>query len=82
MRKLFFTPVVVGASAHASSRPNDGATTTTVPAHDTTANTPIGTLAADPAAKAIVEQYIPGLVIPQTLPLVSHTSLKGIQGYG
>ena len=91
MRKLFFTLVVlgltcgsaavVGASAHASSRPNDGATTTTVPAHYTTANTPIGTLAADPAAKAIVEQYIPGLVTPQTLPLVSHTSLKGIQGY-
>jgi len=94
MRKLVVVGIVVGlvsssaalhaAAAGTGSKQPDSATTTAGPKRTvryTTSNTPIGTLAADPAARAVVEQYIPSLMSPEFLPLVSHTSLKGIQGY-
>lgn len=75
--------MAAGSAAGVTGSRSRSTTTTASPSAQryTTANTPIGTLAADPAAKAIVAKYIPGLLDPQVLPQVSHTTLKGIQGY-
>ena len=58
-------------------------TTTTIPAvpRYTTANTPIGTLLADPASSAILVAHVPSFATGPMVDLVSHTTLKGIQGY-
>ena len=58
-------------------------TTTTIPAvpRYTTANTPIGTLLADPASSAILVAHVPSFATGPMVDLVSDTTLKGIQGY-
>lgn len=47
--------------------------------HYSTADTPIGTLLADPAAKAIVDKRIPGFSANPQISMVSSATLAQIQ---
>jgi len=47
----------------------------------TTAATPVGTLIADPAAKIILEKYLPGISSNPRLQAVLSVPLKSIQPY-
>lgn len=47
----------------------------------TTAETPIGTLLDDPAAKAILVKHVPGLVGNAQIDMARSMTLKAIQGY-
>jgi hypothetical protein len=49
--------------------------------HYTTADTPIGALLDDPAAKAILQREVPPIVSPKAAAMVRGASLKQIQGY-
>jgi hypothetical protein len=50
-------------------------------AHYTTADTDIGTLLDDPAAKAIVDKYIPGFSSGDQINMARAMTLKSIQQY-
>jgi hypothetical protein len=47
----------------------------------TTADTPIGTLLDDPAAKAILVKYIPDLANSPQIDMARTLTLKAVQGY-
>lgn len=47
----------------------------------TTADTDIGTLLDDPAAKAILAKHIPGLVDNDQIDMARSMTLRGIQNY-
>jgi para-nitrobenzyl esterase len=51
------------------------------PAHYTTADTDIGTLLDDPAAKAILDKYIPGMTTSDQIDMARGMTLKAIQPY-
>lgn len=53
----------------------------TAPAHYTTADTEIGTLLDDPAAKAIVEKNIPGMTTNDQIDMARGMTLKAVQQY-
>lgn len=50
-------------------------------AHYTTADTDIGTLLDDPAARAIVDKYIPGFSSGDQINMARAMTLKSIQQY-
>ena len=50
-------------------------------AHYSTATTEIGTLLDDPAAKAILEKYIPGMTTNDQVEMARAMTLKDIQQY-
>ena len=56
---------------------------TTAPAqiHYTTSDTDIGTLLDDPAAHAIVDKYLPGVLSGDQIDMARSMTLKGIQPY-
>lgn len=47
--------------------------------HYSTQDTTIGTLLADPAAKAIVDAHIPGLSSDSSIAMISGMSLRAVQ---
>lgn len=47
----------------------------------TTAETDIGTLLDDPAAKAIVEKHIPGMTTNEQIEMARSMTLRAIQAY-
>lgn len=47
----------------------------------TTAETDIGTLLDDPAAKAIIDKYIPGMTSNEQIEMARSMTLKAIQTY-
>jgi len=55
--------------------------TPAVAAHYTTADTDIGTLLDDPAARAVVDKYIPGFSSGDQINLARAMTLKSIQQY-
>jgi hypothetical protein len=50
-------------------------------AHFSTAETDIGTLLDDPAARAVVDKHIPGLSSRDQIDMARSMTLKGIQQY-
>ena len=50
--------------------------------HYSTSETSIGTLMEDPAAKAILDKYIPSISQSGRIEMIKNTTLKSIQGYG
>lgn len=50
-------------------------------AHYTTADTDIGTLLDDPAAKALLDKYIPGMTSNDQIDMARAMTLKTIQQY-
>ena len=67
----------IPASVLAQTAP--AATATAAARHYTTGDTPIGTLLADPAAKAIVDKHIPGFSTNPQISVVSNATLLQIQ---
>lgn len=51
------------------------------PAHYTTADTEIGTLLEDPAAKAILDKHIPGMTGNSQIEMARAMTLRSIQQY-
>jgi hypothetical protein len=49
--------------------------------HYTTAETPLGTLLDDPAAKAVLENHIPQLIANEQIQMARQITLKDIQGF-
>lgn len=47
----------------------------------TTAETDIGTLLDDPAAKAIIDKYIPGMTTNEQIEMARSMTLKAVQTY-
>lgn len=47
----------------------------------TTSDTDIGTLLDDPAAKAIIDKYIPGMTSNEQIEMARSMTLKAIQAY-
>ena len=50
-------------------------------AHYTTADTEIGTLLDDPAAKAILDKYVPGMTANSQIEMARAMTLRSIQQY-
>lgn len=61
--------------------PQSVATDASAPAHYTTADTDIGTLLDDPAAKAIVTKYLPQLTSNDQIDQARPMTLKAIQPF-
>jgi hypothetical protein len=53
----------------------------TPPAHYTTAETDIGTLLDDPAARSVVDKHIPGFSSREQIDMARPMTLKSIQPY-
>lgn len=88
MRTLVLAGVVAAlapATAYAQAAPapaaKPAAPATAAPAHYTTADTEIGTLLDDPAAKAILEKNIPGMTTNDQIDMARGMTMKGIQQY-
>jgi para-nitrobenzyl esterase len=84
MRTLVFACAVaalVPATAFAQATPAPAAPAPAAPAHYTTADTEIGTLLDDPAAKAILEKNIPGMTTNDQIDMARSMTMKGIQQY-
>lgn len=96
MRKVMSFAAIIGvlAAAPAIAHEDTGAANAVVQAgaadqaavkHDapkyTTADTEIGTLMDDPAAKAIIAKHIPGLVDNDQIEMARTMTLKTIQQY-
>lgn len=68
----------------AASAAAPAAAPTTAPAAKakySTADTEIGTLLDDPAAKAIIEKYIPGMTTNEQIEMARSMTLKAVQAY-
>ena len=53
----------------------------TAPAHYTTAETDIGTLLDDPAAKAVLDKFLPGFSANDQVSMARPMTLKAIQQF-
>ena len=68
--------------AHAAPSPDKTSAAPATPAAKySTADTDIGTLLDDPAAKAIVEKHIPGMTTNAQIDMARAMTLKAIQAY-
>lgn len=66
----------------ASAAPAAAASTSaTVTGKYTAADTPVGTLLDDPAAKAILDQFIPGFTTNEQVDMARGMTLKEVQQY-
>lgn len=68
------------AAAPAETTPADTKAPTTA-AHYTTADTEIGTLLDDPAAKTVLDKYIPELTASDQINMARGMTLRAIQPY-
>ncbi|WP_214652146.1 hypothetical protein [Novosphingobium jiangmenense] len=69
------------ASAIAAEPAKPVATAPAAKAKYTTADTDIGTLLDDPAAKAIIDKYIPGMTSNEQIEMARSMTLKAVQAY-
>lgn len=83
MRKIFAVAALALVSLNASAAfAASPAPAATAPAPKyTTADTEIGTLLDDPAAKAIIEKHIPGLVGNDQIDMARTMTLRAIQPF-
>lgn len=75
-------PVFAQATAPAAAQSSSSASAaaTNSPKY-TTAATPVGTLLDDPAAKAILDKYIPGFTTNEQVDMARAMTLKEVQQY-
>lgn len=80
---LFAWPAIAAAAPDAKAAPiAPVAPAAPTPAvHYTTADTEIGTLLDDPAAKAILEKVVPGMTTNPQIDMARSMTLKAIQQY-
>lgn len=74
----------LSSAAHAADAAKQAAPAASAPAQKpkySTSDTDLGTLLDDPAAKAIVEKYIPGLTTNDQIQMARPMTLKAIQSY-
>jgi para-nitrobenzyl esterase len=69
------------ASAIAAEPAKPAATAPAAKAKYTSADTNIGTLLDDPAAKAIIDKHIPGMTSNEQIEMARSMTLKAIQTY-
>ncbi len=85
MRKMFAVAalalVSLNAAAAFAATPAPAATAPASAPKYTTADTEIGTLLDDPAAKAIIEKHIPGLVGNDQIDMARTMTLRAIQPF-
>lgn len=78
------TIAVAPAIAQTAPKPAEAVATAATPAAKpkySTAETEIGTLLDDPAAKAIVEKHIPGMTTNEQIDMARAMTLKVVQQY-
>lgn len=68
---------VAPSAVYAQSAPAPAAAST----HYTTADTDIGTLLDDPAAKAVIDKHLPALTKNENINMARSMTLKAIQQY-
>jgi hypothetical protein len=78
---LFATTLIVASMPAALLAQANSDSTASAPSFYTTLDTPIGTLLDDPAARAIVEKYLPELTKGGRADMVRSSTFKAIQGY-
>lgn len=81
MRTLIVALAVATVSPAVAVAQTTPAATPAASSHYTTADTPIGTLLDDPAAKAIIEKNIPGMTTNDQIDMARGMTLKSIQQY-
>lgn len=81
MRKFLTAFAVLACAAGAQAQTAAPATTTATAAHYSTSSTEIGTLLDDPAAKALLDKYIPGMSTNDQVDMARGMTLKDIQQY-
>ena len=81
MRTLLaaFAVMACAAGAQAQTAPATAAPASAT--HYSTASTEIGTLLDDPAAKALLDKYIPGMTTSDQIDMARGMTLKDIQQY-
>lgn len=70
---LALTPAIASAQAEAPAA--------AAAAHYSTDNTTIGEIMADPAAKAVVDKHVPGMLANDQIEMAKDMTLKQIQQY-
>jgi len=70
---LALTPAIASAQAAAPAA--------AAAAHYSTDNTTIGEIMADPAAKAVVDKHVPGMLANDQIEMAKNMTLKQIQQY-
>jgi para-nitrobenzyl esterase len=70
---LALTPAIASAQAAAPAA--------AAAAHYSTDNTTIGEIMADPAAKAVVDKHVPGMLANDQIEMAKDMTLKQIQQY-
>jgi para-nitrobenzyl esterase len=81
---LCLATVALPAAAHAQAATAPAAATPAPSAstkHYSTADTEIGTLLDDPAARAILDKRVPGMTGNEQIDMARSMTLKGIQQY-
>jgi para-nitrobenzyl esterase len=81
MRFLGLAILLSISAAPAFAETPTAAPAATAAAKYTTADTEIGTLLDDPAAKAIVEKHIPGMTTNDQVDMARGMTLKAVQQY-
>jgi hypothetical protein len=82
MRGSFISRALIIAAALAFSSVASTSVFAQAPAaHYTTADTDIGTLLDDPAARAVLDKHIPGFSKRDQIDMARSMTLKGIQPY-
>ncbi|MFN3457996.1 MAG: hypothetical protein ACK4Z8_10525 [Novosphingobium sp.] len=78
---LALAAATLPASAIAAEPAKPEATAPATKPKYTTADTDIGTLLDDPAAKAIIDKYIPGMTSNEQIEMARSMTLKAVQAY-
>ena len=78
---LSTTAALAQATTAASSQSSASAAQSSSAAKYTTSDTEVGTLLDDPAAKAIIEKYIPGFTTNDQVDMARGMTLKAVQQY-
>ena len=79
---LVIALLISGASALSLAQSNAVPPVPPASRHYSTSETSIGTLMEDPAAKAILDKYIPSISQSGRIEMIRNATLKSIQGYG
>jgi hypothetical protein len=72
-------PAAASAPAPAAAPASTPAATPSAPAEPYTRDTPVDKIAADPAAAAVLNKDLPGLLTDASYPMFKHMSLKQLQ---
>ena len=81
MRATIFAAVLLGTTGPFNVALAQAPTNTAAAQHYTTSDTDIGTLLDDPAAHAIVDKYLPGVLSGDQIDMARSMTLKAIQPY-